>query len=865
MVRLLIAVLLGLGAAAPSGAQRLPDTFVPRHYTLWFGPSLATETFRATATIEGRLTRAASAVTLHAAELTFSTVRVVAADRTDTARVTTDATAETITLTLDRPVPTGDVRIEFTYAGVLNDKLRGFYISRANGRRYAVTQMEATDARRAFPSVDEPAAKATFDISVTADAGDNVLSNERQVSDIPGPEPGTHTVTFARTQKMSTYLVAMLVGDFACRETRAGSTVVRACATPDKLSLTDYALETARRQLLFFNDYFGIPYPFGKLDVIAVPDFSAGAMENAGAITFRERLLLVDPDTSSLDVQKRVSSIIAHELAHQWFGNLVTMAWWDDIWLNEGFATWIASKPLAADHPDWRMPVADAEGTQGALGIDALSSTRPIRLRVNTPQEIGQVFDGIAYGKTAAVLRMIEAYVGAAPFREAIRAYLRRFAFGNATGEDFWTEVARVTGRPVDRILRSFVDQTGAPVVAARGACRTGGGSVTLAQSRFVATPGAPASDARWTLPVCVRSAGQAGARCELLDDRETTLQFPGCEPRFVNADGVGYYFTDYTPDTVRALAANVSSLSPAERLRLLGDEWWMVRAERHDIGVYLDVTDALADDATPEVLDAVASRLAFAGAYLVTPSQRLAFQAWVRGRFRPALDALGWPGTAVDAGERQSRRATLLELVGATGNDPEIQHRAQDLARRYLTDASALPPTLASTVLRIGAMSGDAVLYEGFLARAEALRARPEEYYRFLNALPSFRDPALAQRTLALALSPDIRSQDTAALVSGVLASGGGRDAAWAFVQARWPDFTTKLDVFQGLPALVSALGVFCSPAASREITTFFSGRDVSTVDRSLRQAIERIDTCAALAAAHGPSIDRWLATRRR
>ena len=318
---------------------------------------------------------------------------VDAGGRRQTARVTLDEKSEMATLAVPQAVPAGRASIQVTYTGILNDKLRGFYLSKANGRRYAVTQMEATDARRAFPSWDEPAYKATFDVSLTIDSADTAISNGAQVSDTPGPEPGKHTLVFARTPKMSTYLLAMLVGDFVCRSGSADDIPVRVCATPDKLPLTGFALEAAEQELKFYNEWTGIKYQFGKLDIIGVPDFAAGAMENIGAITFREEYLFADPQRASLGTRKTVASIISHEIAHQWFGNLVTMKWWDDIWLNEGFATWMANKPLATWHPEWQVELDEVEETQTAVSTDALRSTRPIRTKVETPDEINEVFD----------------------------------------------------------------------------------------------------------------------------------------------------------------------------------------------------------------------------------------------------------------------------------------------------------------------------------------------------------------------------------------------------------------------------------------------------------------------------------------
>ena len=557
---MILALLL---VAAPGGAQRLSDNVAPEHYTLWFAPDLATATFRGRESIRVHMRASTQAITLHAAEIEFDEVTIEANGVSQSARVTLDARTETVTFTAPRSIPAGRATIHVRYRGILNDKLRGFYLSSANGRRYAVTQLEATDARRAFPSFDEPTYKATFELSMMIDNADAGISNGAQISDTPGPEPGKHTLSFATTPKMSSYLVAMVVGDFVCRSGAADGTPIRVCSTPDKLGLTAYALEAAEQQLAFYNDYFGIKYPFGKLDIIAVPDFAAGAMENVGAIIFRERSLLVDPSRASFNAQKGVASIISHEIAHQWFGNLVTMKWWNDIWLNEGFATWIASRPLAAWRPDWNVQLDDATDTQSALGLDALRSTRAIRIDVDTPDEINEVFDGIAYEKTAGVLRMIEAYVGPEAFRKGINSYLKTFSFSNAAGEDFWGEMTRVTGRPIDRIMRAFVEQTGAPLVTVQTRCTGGGMETTLAQERFVGAPGAtPPNATFWTTPVCFKR-GTGQANCELLDQPRRTIRAPTCsETSFANAGSRGYYFTEYAPDAVRELARGAADLA---------------------------------------------------------------------------------------------------------------------------------------------------------------------------------------------------------------------------------------------------------------------------------------------------------------
>jgi aminopeptidase N len=852
---------------APSAAQRLPDNASPEHYSLWFEPNLSEETFRGRATIAVQLKQPATSITLHAAEIVFGDVTITALGRTQQARVTLDAGGETATLTVAEPIPAGPATIRIAYTGVLNDKLRGFYISTANGRKYAVTQMEATDARRAFPSFDEPIYKATFEISMTVDAGDTAISNGAQISDTPGPEPGKHTVAFAPTKKMSTYLVAMIVGDFVCRAGMSDGTPIRVCSTPDKQGLTGFALEAAEQQLRYYNEYFGIKYPFGKLDIVAVPDFAAGAMENTGAITFRERLLLIDPDQSSVDVRRNVASIISHEIAHQWFGNLVTMKWWDDIWLNEGFATWVSSKPIMDWRPDWRMQLADAEGTQSALSLDALRSTRPIRTKVETNEEINEVFDAIAYEKTAAVLRMIEGFVGPDAFRKAVASYLTTFAYANAAGQDFWTEVTRVTGRPVDRIMSSYVDQAGAPVLTVRNRCVGGATDIAVSQERFVGSAAAPAPAAaassaqRWTLPACFKA--NDGPRCELVDRREQIFQAQGCENVFANAEARGYYFSEYSPDAVRALARSAPGLDPVERLSLLGDEWWMVRAARHEIGLYLDLAAAMSGDDTPAVLDAIASRLAYTNAHLADGAEQPRFRTWIRDRFSPQLAALGLPGGRSDPDDRHSRRATLLMLVGVSGDDAGTQRRARVLAAEYLKDASAIPPTLAPTVLQVAAYAGDAALYDQYVARLGSLSDEPEEYYRFFRALTWFRDPSLVRRTLEFAVSPAVRTQDTASLIGGLMRQPWSRDAAWAFTKAQWRALTQKLGVFQGIPGLVAATDGFCSVEGANDVRRFFAANPVPGAERTLQQSLERIANCAALDARQSAALSEWLKAR--
>jgi aminopeptidase N len=540
------------------------------------------------------------------------------------------------------------------------------------------------------------------------------------------------------------------------------------------------------------------------------------------------------------------------------------MKWWDDIWLNEGFATWMETKPLAEWKPEWKIDVTEAGDTQQALGLDVLRSTRPIRTRAETPEEINALFDAIAYEKTAAVLRMIEAFVGPDQMRQAVSGYIRKYAYANAAGEDFWTEITRATGKPVDRIMKSFVDQSGAPILSVRTSCRENTSDISISQSRFVSTPGATVPPETWVLPVCFKT-GSGAPRCEVIDRSTQSTTANGCDSVFANADSRGYYLTDYSTAAVRALARNIGGLTPAERISLLGDEWWMVRSARHDIDAFLDLGSALADDATADIASTIASRLTYVDDYIADPADRPKFEAWIRTRFGPELSRLGLPGDAKDDDDRQSRRATLLALVGVVGNDADVRRTARELALKYIDSPSSLPPSLAATVLNVAAVSGDATLYDRYMEQVRKLSGTPEEYYRYFNALAWFTNPALIRRTLDFTLTPAARSQDVGLLIAGMLGRPAARELTWAFVKQQWTPLVDKLGTFQGIPLIVSATANFCSLEKSMEVRQFFTRNPIPSSTRSVQQSIERIEACAAMDQRQSAPLTKWLAETGR
>ena len=474
--RILLAMATVCAGWLPSQAQRLPGGVIPQHYALIIVPNLSAANFTGSERIELTLTGPTRSITLNAAELTFIAVHAHLPglpSQSFPATVTLDENVQQATLTFERELPAGPATLEIAYSGKINSKLRGFYLSRSKTNNYGVTQFESTDARRAFPCFDEPGLKATFGVSLVIDSSDTAISNTSAISDNPGPVDGKHTVTFAETPRMSTYLLAWVVGEFECSRGKSEGVPIRVCSTPDKVRLTRFALDAAKWDLHYYNRYFGIRYPLTKLDLIAVPDFDSGAMENFGCILFRESELLVDQKNGTLPARKDVTTTVAHEIAHQWFGDLVTPAWWDNLWLNEGFATWMENKAAALQHPNWRFEEDAALDLDRAMEDDATSGTRAIRSRAQTPAEIDSLFDEIAYDKAGAVIGMVEHWLGEERFRRGVQQYLSAHLYGNATAEDFWQTQSRVSGLPVDRVMRSFIEQPGVPLLELHEAAGT--------------------------------------------------------------------------------------------------------------------------------------------------------------------------------------------------------------------------------------------------------------------------------------------------------------------------------------------------------------------------------------------------------
>jgi aminopeptidase N/puromycin-sensitive aminopeptidase len=864
-------------------AQRLPGGVHPDHYTLTLTPDLQSATFSGEETIDLVLDAPTKSITLNAAEIKFGEVKayvsqtatyshgklgsqpvpldLMQADRRPQIATTVlDAKKEQATFTFANELPAGKVTLSIRYTGILNDKLRGFYLSKTKVRNYAVTQFEPTDARRAYPSFDEPALKATYGITLIVDSSDTAISNTNIISDKPGPVAGKHTVRFATTPKMSTYLVAFLVGDFRCSEGKSDGVLIRACSTPDKVQLTKFAVESAKYLLHYYDTYFGIKYPMSKLDMVALPDFEAGAMENFGCITYRESDLLVDAKYGDIPEKKRVAEVVAHEMAHQWFGDMVTMHWWDNLWLNEGFATWMETKPVAEWHPEWNFPEDDAQSLDDTLNLDAQKTTRTIRAIANTPDEINEMFDGIAYGKAGAVIDMLENYLGKDVFRQGVHNYLQAHLYGNATAEDFWNAQAANSHLPVDKIMSSFVAQPGVPLLtfADRQA-----GNVAVVQGRFFSSAPAMAErETQWTVPVCLKMSGQP--ICRVLTPKDASLPLPmdTVMPVFyADATAKGYYRTVYTPAQFDAILAKAeTALTAPERIGLLGDRWALVGSGQSRIGDYLNLVLALKQDPSATVLESARRQLEKVDAEIANEDDRTQLAAVLRRQFEPVYMALGSPAKN-ESFNRRELRGVLFQLLGAA-KDPFVLSQAQLLTTRVFAPDSrkdkSLDATLSEAAVLASTSNGDAALYDKVLAVCKN-SGDPELQTDALHALARFRDSALVERTLDYAVSGQVRNQDSWTVFVILLRDPATQDQAWAYIQKNWDKVAAQLTVSSGAE-VVGATGAFCSIKRRDEVEQFFKGHKVDAAEQNLAKAIDGINDCIQLRMLQEPNLHLWL-----
>ena len=843
---------------------RLPRTVVPSHYDLRLVPALDAGTFTGSAAIEVDVADEIDEVVLNAAELTIAEAWLENPEGIRrNASVTLDEEAERATLALEEPAAAGPWTVHLAFEGILNDKLHGFYRStfvddEGVERVIATTQFEATSARRAFPCWDEPEFKATFGVTLVVPDDLFAVSNAAETGRQPAGD-ATVAVTFADTMIMSTYLVAFVVGPLEATEVvDAGGTPLRVVHPLGKGHLAGFALEVGAFALAFFEEYYGIPYPGDKVDLVAVPDFAFGAMENLGCITFREVLLLVDPDAVTQPELQRVVDVIAHELAHMWFGDLVTMKWWNGIWLNEAFATFMEMLCTDAFRPQWERWVDFGLSRTAAFDVDSLASTRPIEFEVVSPADSEGMFDVLTYEKGAAVVRMLEQWIGAEDFRTGIRSYLEAHRYANTETTDLWDAIeAANPDLPVRRVMDSWIFQGGYPLVTVE---RTPTG-IRLSQQRFAFAGGDEVTPTTWSVPVLVRAGTDevttapddaaatavSGQRVEraLVEGAPVELELGDVAWVQANAHGSGFYRVDYDADLRAALAARAQDvLAPVERYGLVDDTWASVLAGRTTTPQFCEFLGGF----TAETDLAVWQRLL--GAVdaldrLLDAAPRERFQAFVRELVGPAAARLGAAGGAGESDRHRELRAALFTALGTTGADPDVRERARSLLAAHDADPASVDPSLAAAAVGVVAATGTAADRDDFLARYRAATT-PQDEQRYLRSLPDFNDPGSFADTLTMTLT-EVRSQDAPFVLRRALINRERGEEAWAFLRDRWDDVGQRLPS-NSIARLLEGVRWLSHPEVAADVSTFLGDHPVPQGARTIAQHLERLAVNVAL-----------------
>ena len=862
--------------------HRLPDTVRPEKYSIELRPNLKAFSFDGSESIRIQVARPTKTIALNAEglEVREATVSSSKGGSRPATSIDFDSKREVLQLNFAESIPSGPATLRLSFSGTLNDELAGFYRSRytmSDGKQgyMAATQFESTDARRAFPCWDEPGAKATFEVSLVVPEGMTAVSNTPPI-DEKDLGDGTRLVRFAETPRMSTYLLAFAVGPLDSIEGKARrGTKLGVWALPDRIGHSRWALDEAIRILDYLNDYYGIPYPLEKLDHIALQDFAAGAMENWGAITYRERILLFDPATSSAQTRQTIVEVIAHETAHMWFGDLVTMAWCDDLWLNESFASWMGAKTTGALHPEWKMwtQFLEEDIVRG-LALDGLKSSHPIEVPVRDPAEIREIFDDISYSKGASILRMLEQFLGEATFRRGIRDYLKAHAYGNARTEDLWRALTAASRQPVRALMGSWTRQTGFPLLDVQ-VKRTGGSArVGLTQSRFLYSDilGPSKDRTRWKVPVRIARAGQKKPVSFLMEKKTETRPL-GRSRRSsekdwikVNAGQSGFYRVNYPSEEWDRLrrAVEAGELGTEDRSGLQNDAHALMRAGYLPATTLLDLTAAYRgeDDATAWRL--IAESLHDVETLISDTRYLEKFDAYGRELFRPAGERSGWDPKPGEGHLDALKRSTVLSRLGHHSYRPVLAEAGRRFAR-YLKDPATLHPDLRGVVYNLVGQQADQATYETLweLQRKAALQ---EEQVRLLMALSNPRDERLLQETLRRSLTDAVRSQDAVLVITSVAASrpSVGRDLAWSFVKDNWDELYRRYAESGFLiRRLVQIAQEFTTPEAVKDVERFFRGREAPEVRRAVQQAIEKIRVNAAWLKSNGKALERWFASR--
>jgi puromycin-sensitive aminopeptidase len=861
-------------------SHRLPSTVLPTRYDLRLEPDLAQATFTGEVRIAVTVREPTAEILLNAAELQIREATIQQAqsgrqpDGPMRAAIELEAATERARLQFPASLTPGAWELRLVFSGHLNDKLRGFYRSTykdagGTSRTLAATQFEATDARRAFPCWDEPAFKAVFAVTLVIDPALTAVSNTAPVSE--EVKDGKKVIRFADTIKMSTYLVAFVVGNLEPTDpVMVGRTPLRVWAVPGKRHLAAFGQEAAAFSLRFFEQYYDRPYPGDKLDLLAIPDFASGAMENLGAITFREDALLVDEKEATHNELERVADVVAHENAHMWFGDLVTMSWWNGLWLNEAFATFMEMLAVDAWKPDWQRWTTFGVSRAAALAVDGLHSSRPVEYAVRAPRDAEAMFDVLTYEKGASVLRMLEQHVGPEAFRDGVRHYLRAHAYGNADTGDLWTALGQASREAVPALMAGWIFHPGYPLITVKKR----GGRLVLRQERFtyLKKPPAPqpsASRRSWQIPVQIRiiAKGKPATHRLLLTGSKEEIAVPKTfDAVVVNEGGHGFYRIRYEPALLERLLRLVPDGLPAiERFNLLNDAWATTVAGVTRLPDYLDLTAKFQADPDRNVWSVLLDSFQTLHR-LVDPGDRPKVEALVRDRLSQVVAKLGWVPRPGESELTRQLRGEVLRAVGTIGNDQAVQGRAATLytearqgssGRAGARATDSRDPNVYSAVIGILAHVGDRARYAEFLERFRAA-ATPQEERRYLYALAGFREEALVQETLARTINGEIRTQDGPFIVAALLLSVHGREQAWNFVKANW-ETLERLFPKQGVRRMLHGLAGLATPKLERDVRQFVAARKIQLGGKTLEQYLEQLRIAVAFRERIRPALGAY------
>ncbi|WCT74315.1 M1 family metallopeptidase [Sphingomonas naphthae] len=771
--------LVGAAAAPVAKPGRLPASVVPIHYDMRIDADAKAMTFKGEETVTVSVASPVMAIVLNAAELSIGTVQVDGAP----AKFATDEAAQTLTIRLTKPVAAGTHKVSIGWTGKINQSAAGLFAVDYNDKRGAqrllVTQFEPADGRRFAPMWDEPGRKATFTLSAYAPKGEMAFSN-MPVERSETQADGRVLISFAKTPKMSSYLLFLGIGDMERRAKKVGNTEIGVITRRGALDQGDYALESAARILTYFNDYFGTPYPLPKMDMIAAPGSSQffSAMENWGAILYFDRAVLVDPKVSSENDRQNVFGTVAHEMAHQWFGDLVTMDWWDDLWLNEGFASWMAGKVAADLNPDWNVDAQDiAAAKQYAFSLDSRTGTHPIVQRITSVEQVNQAFDAITYQKGQAVIRMLEGAVGPDAFREGVRGYMAKHKYSNTVTDDLWASVALAAGKPVKPFMDSFTLQPGVPLIkVGEPGCVGGKTNLPLSQGRF-ATDKATNLPQTWIVPVAAK-LGEASLLTDVSGAKGASPALAGCPatPPLVNPGQYGYYRTLYADRHMAALTASFASLPPIDQVGLMADGHALGTAGYAPLARFLALVDAIPADGDPLVWRYAAGRLVEFDTMLNGDPAQAAFRAKAIKLLDPQFARLGFTPKSGEAPAASQLREGLIAALGGLGDDRVIAG-SRKLVAGGLDD---IPAAIRAAVVGVYASNATAADWDRLRAMAKA-ETNPLAQRDLYSRLGSAKNPALADKALALALTDEASVPNRANIIASAAAAHPFTTFNWA------------------------------------------------------------------------------------